>query len=96
MIFVNDLPQSVTIDGTENERILIWKIKEKFFLLCLVDPLVPSTEYSEAIDTALDMIEQSKFSLKFYDCHIELTYLLFHGYGIVVIVHAEIKVALNN
>ncbi len=61
MLHGNDVLQSVTIDSTENDRILIWKIRENFYLLCIVDPSVPQTAYAEGIEATLDMVEQSKF-----------------------------------
>lgn len=58
----NDVLQSITIDCNENDRVLIWRIKEKFYLLCVVDPTVPQMSYTEGIEATLDMIEQSKIS----------------------------------
>lgn len=75
-IMGNDHLESLSIDtgsagqeGEEGERVTIWRIREKVFLLCILDKKQPLEGYAEALEEALEIIEQSEclpFSLSIH------------------------------
>eukprot|EP00981_Chlorochromonas_danica_P011428 scaffold4011_cov197-Ochromonas_danica.AAC.10 len=68
-IIGNDHLESLSIDtisggqegeeeGEEGECVTIWRIREKVFLVCVLDKKHPLEEYAEALEEALEIIEQ--------------------------------------
>lgn len=56
----NDFVQNISIDTDGQQRLIIWKVREKCLLICLFDATIPSDEYSDNIEEELELIEQSK------------------------------------
>lgn len=54
--------QSITIDGTDEDQVIIWKIQNECYLICIIDQSIDSKMYMSEVDDALDMIEQSKYT----------------------------------
>lgn len=56
----NDFVQNICIDLDDQQRIIVWKVRERCQLLCVVDTAVPYEDYSDHVEEALELIEQSK------------------------------------
>ncbi len=56
----NDFVQNIALDTDEQQRLIIWKVREKCLLICLFDLTIPMDDYAENIEEALELIEQSK------------------------------------
>lgn len=63
VLYGNGFLQSAIIESDQKERLMIWKIREKCFVICLIDKTIVDPKAIESIDESLAIIEQSKFSL---------------------------------
>lgn len=60
VVIGNDFLESLCLETTHNQRLLIWKIREKTFCLIIVRSHVPVAQYAESVEDCLEIIEQSK------------------------------------
>lgn len=62
VIQANDFFQSLILDSEDKdkERICVWKIREKAFLICVMDKNTKHDLYVNKIEESLEILEQSK------------------------------------
>ncbi len=62
VLYGNGFLQSAIIESDQKERLMIWKIREKCFVICLVDKTVIDQKAIDSIDESLAIVEQSKLT----------------------------------
>lgn len=56
----NDFVQNISIDTNENERLLMWKIRDHLHLIIVVDTTIKESEYCKEVAESLDLMEKRK------------------------------------
>ena len=57
----NDIVQHVSIESMDDTKTLIWRMKESFYLVVIIENELLDEECMEYIDEALEVLEQSKY-----------------------------------
>lgn len=60
MLEGNDFVQNISIDTNENERLLMWKIRDHLHLIIVVDATVKEREYCKEVTESLELMEKRK------------------------------------